>query len=329
MAATIKDVARRAGVSISTVSLVFNQKGSVSHATRERVYEAAKALGYRPNSVARSLVTRRSRSVGLVIPELTDPYFLEIAKGASRTAVERGYALLLVDTDRDVQKEEAAIAALGQQQAAALILAGAGVGGSGELTQFAADGRAVVVIGRSDLPFAAVAVDNVAAGALPGAHLLTRGRRRIAYIDGPPGLTTTADRLAGLRTALSEGGVELRPDHIETGDFTLDGGYAAAKALLARITPDAVAVANDQMAIGVLKAVRECGLRVPDDVAICGIGDIPTAAFTEPPLTTVALPLRELGRRAMLSALRLTGEEAVPADDGAPLAVQLVVRAST
>ena len=326
--ATIKDVAKLAGVSVSTASVALNGRGPVSEATRQRVKEAALALRYRPNAVARSLVTRRTRSIGLVLADLTDPYFHGVAKGIEAVASASGYTVLLADTDRSPAKEERSLETLLCRQVDGLILAGSAGENGGSLSWLKTSQVPVVTVGRYSEAFPAVSADNTGAGRLVAEHLVREGYRRIGFIGGPPGLRVSVERCQGFCTALREAGFE--PLCSAPGDFTPAGGYQAAKALLANGAerPEAIVAANDQMAIGVLKAVKEAGLQVPDDVAVAGIGDVATAVYTDPPLTTVALPLREMGERAARMLLRLIEGEAAP-EQPLVLPVTLKVRAST
>lgn len=331
--ATIKDVAKLAGVSVSTASMALNGKGPVSEATRRRVVEAARALQYRPNAIARGLVTRKTRTVGLVLADLTDPYFHEIAKGAEAVLSAAGYAMLLADTDRSPEKERRSIEALCSHQVEGLILAGSGLGSASLVGEVRRHGIEVVAVGPHAAGVPSVGVDNEAVGRAIARHLIERGRRRIAFVGGPPGLGVSEARLQGFLQALAE--AELEPFRIIPSDFTPAGGYRAAAQLMAErnpaARPDAVVAANDQMAIGVIKGARELGLTVPAEVAVAGIGDIPTAVFTEPPLTTVALPIRAMGEQAALLLLRALGEAAEEEEEerGAALDFKLVVRAST
>lgn len=328
--ATIKDVARLAGVSISTASVALSGKGPVSEATQVRVREAAQRLHYRPNAVARSLVTRRTRSIGLILADLTDPYFHGIAKGVERAVSEAGYTVVLADTDRSADKEERSIETLMSQQVDGIILAGSGDGSEKRLERLRRMPTPVVVVGSFDLNFPSVTVDNQGAASMVAEHLLNEGYSRIGYIDGPKELLVSRERYAGFCRVLNDHSLSAA-FHLE-GDFTPAGGYRAAKSIFSQglkaTGPDAILAANDQMAIGVLKAVRETGLHVPDQMAVAGIGDIPNAVFVDPPLTTVSLPLKELGQRAAQVLLRLIDGREAPSKP-IMLGVSLNVRAST
>ncbi len=333
---TIKDVARLAGVSVSTASVALSGKGPVKDETRRRVMQAAQQLQYKPNALARSLVTRRNPTVGFLLPDIRDPYFHEVLKGVESVASADGYSIIVADSDRSPAKQWRAIELLEAHRVAGIIVAGAGVEDDQYLTRLEEDALPVVLLGRHGARLPTVRLDNEAAGRLATQHLLAAGRRRVALLGGPPSLTTSADRAAGYRAALAEAGLLPDPDYTVAGDFTPEGGALAVPQLVERLRqakkplPDGLVAANDQMAVGALKALKELGWRVPEDVAVVGIGDIWTASYVEPPLTTVALPLFRLGQEAMrlLVALHRGEVEARPPRE-IVLPVHLVVRAST
>lgn len=333
MSATIKDVARLAGVSISTASIALSGKGPVSPKTQQRVLEAAKKLRYRPNALARSLATSQSQTVGLILPDIRDPYFHDIASGVESVAWERGYTLLFANTNRQLKKERASIETFRSQRVDGIVIAGSGREDEfGDLTETEND-VPIVVLGRHHAPLPSVRVDNVAAGRIATEHLLESGRRRIACIGGPEELTTSVDRLTGFNEALRRFGMPLDFAYMTQADFTPEGGRRAMLELLSRLKerqaplPDAVFVANDQMALGALQALRAEGIRVPDEIAVIGVGDIPMATYVEPPLTTVSLPLRDMGMKAMHLLFELM-EGGDPPQEPVILPVELVRRAS-
>ncbi len=329
LVATIKDVARLAGVSISTASVALSGKGPVSEATQLRVREAARRLRYRPNAIARSLVTRRTRSIGLVLADLTDPYFHGIAKGVEGVVSEAGYTVVLADTDRSAHKEERSIDTLVSHQVDGLIVAGSGDGSEGRLERLHDLDTPIVVVGSYEVNVPSVTVDNEGAGATVTQHLLDEGYHRIGYINGPNDLLVSHERYSGFRRVLETH--SLSPARYAEGDFTPAGGYLAAKRLIETDGPtrmDAILAANDQMAIGALKAVREAGVLIPNQIAVAGIGDIPNAVYVDPPLTTVSLPLKELGRTAADVLLQLIDGRQAPSRP-ITLGVTLNVRASS
>lgn len=331
--ATIKDVAKLAGVSVSTASIALSGKGPVSEATRRRVLEAAQVLDYRPNAIARSLVTRRTHTVGLVLSDITDPYFHEIAKGVEAVLSTAGYALILADTDRSVQKELRSLEIFQSHRVAGIILAGSEM----EDGPLGPEGNdvAVVTVGRRRGGWPFVSVDNAGAAFAATRHLLETGRRRIAFIAGPKGLAAAEERRQGYRRALEGEGLTPDPRWEAAGDFTPAGGYRAVQALLDAVAgepserrPDAILAANDQMAIGVLKGLKERRVAVPQEMAVAGIGGISTGEYVDPPLTTVALPMIAMGEAAARLLIdRIEGRRDRPREVW--LETRLLVRSST
>lgn len=329
----LREVARLAGVSESTASRVLSNSRPVGSALRERVLEAAVRLDYSPNPHARALASSRDSSVGVVVHDVTDPYFSEILRGALDAAEASERILLICNSYRDVERELAYIRHFRLQRVHALLLAGsgrldreAGTQLTAEILAFERSGGRAALIGRHDAVGDSVRPDNVSGGRALARHLVSLGHRRIGVVAGPPLLTTTQDRLVGLRGELSELGVELDEDHIYPGNFTRASGEQAGHQLLAaepKLT--AIVALNDVMAIGVLAALRKDGRDVPADVSIAGFDDIPVARDLSPALTTVHVPMFELGRRAFELALG-------PIEAGfrvERLATELVVREST
>jgi LacI family transcriptional regulator len=290
-------VARRAGVSIATVSRVLNDvPGQVGAATRQRVRRAIRDLDFRPNALARSLHQKRTRTIGLIIPDISNPYYAEIARGIEDALSQQGYSLFTCNTDRRVEKISQYAAILREKRVDGIILGG---GATWEPRHFAAlrsSGVEAVLIGRYGVSLPAVRVDNVKGAWLAASHLLGLGHRDIAVIAGPRHSTTTADRLAGYRGAFAEHGVRLPASRCLYGDLRPESGRRAAETLLrARRPPTAVLAANDQMAIGAIRALLQRGLAIPADVSVVGFDDIALASFITPALTTMALPLYRMG----------------------------------
>ncbi|WP_068138285.1 LacI family DNA-binding transcriptional regulator [Limnochorda pilosa] len=351
MPVTLRDVARLAGVSAATASLALNGKGTVSAATRERVVEAARKLDYYPNGLARGLVTRSSHTIGLVVPDITNSYFHDFAKGVEEAAWAAGYTVILGNSDREPATELRYVSVLREKGIDGLILAGAGVAHHPELAARVAalqgDGVPVVVAGRSFLPAPAVVVEDVAGAIEATQHLIRLGHRRVAHITGPRDHLTGQDRLEGFRLAMKAGGLSVREHWVVPGDFSADGGFQAMQSLLDRApVPTAVFCGNDLTAVGAMRATRLAGLRIPQDISIVGFGDIRLASYLDPPLSTVRVPLHELGRAAgerllqfMTHARHAAGQEQAGGgaarlaakQDGQPLTipVHLVIREST
>ena len=302
MAANIKDVAALAGVSQSTASNVLNNKGRVSERTRQKVLAASVKLSYKPNALARSLVTGCSRSVGLMIPDISDPYFTEITKGVEICASAHGYSMILCNTGRDPHEEERYFNILKEKRVDGIIFTGGGVENSRHLLLSYDNAANVVVIGRHGVPFSAIMVDNVRAAQELTDYLVKKGHRRIGFIAGPLSYTVSLDRLEGYRRALALNGLAYEAALVLQEDLRAEGGRRACNHFLdldPKSRPTAVVGSNDQMAIGALGAAWEKGCMIPGDMAIVGFDDIPMAALTCPPLTTVRLPMRDMGRKAM------------------------------
>lgn len=296
-AVTIREVAERAGVAVSTVSRVLSG-GYCSEATRDRVLQATRELNYRPNQVARSLVRKESRTIGLIIPDITNPFFPALTRGVEDRARAAGYAVLLANTDGDLALEETAIRALLGQQIDGLVVTAVGKDAS-KLIEEAQERLPVVVMDRTvaSLQTHSVVVENVTGARRAVEHLLSLGHRRIAYIGGVPGVVTEVDRMTGYTTALESAGLPVVPELLRHGHFNYEGGYAAMRDLLSeRFT--AVFAANDLMALGAMKAIHEAGLRIPEEISVVGFDDIPFAQMAFPPLTTVRQPAYELGAMA-------------------------------
>jgi LacI family transcriptional regulator len=326
---SIKDVSRAAGVSISTVSHVLNGTRFVSPALQERVRAAVVELDYRQNGLARSLRTRQSFALGLVIPDVSNPYYPQIARGVQDAAAGKGYWVFLCNSDRRPESEIRLLDALEQRRADGVILDASGP----DPALLAALRRAsvpVVLVGsRIDEPDLDVVTVAPNGGYEAVRHLLRSGRRRVALITGPPVPgQTRPGKARGYLQALEEAGVTAEPALIVDGGYTREGGQEAMRRLMALPQPpDGIFAANDLMAIGALAAARTVGRRVPEDVAIVGYDDIPEAAVTSPALTTVAVPKYEMGRAAAEVLLERLGKDR---DQGEPkrivLPYQLVVR---
>jgi LacI family transcriptional regulator len=329
--ATITEVARLAGVSVGTASLALNGSSRVAEATVLRVREAAVALAYVPDHAASSLRRRSTESIALVVPDVANPVYVAMAKAVQQVAKERGYHLSLVSTDNVVEEETHAVQGLARRQVDGLILCSLRVTES--LVQaLEGAGAPVCVIGR--LPGGA-AVDNVRVDSETGASLAVRhlaggGHQTIAFVKGTAGTAPSAPRLAGYRRALQEIGLESDPSLEAAGDFTLEGGRAAALELLERRPDlDAVFCSNDLMAIGVMKVLHERRKRVPEEVAVIGMDDIPECTYCTPTLSSVSLSVGQRGRLAAEMLLdRLSGLADLPAQV-VTVAPYVVAREST
>ncbi|WP_262401704.1 LacI family DNA-binding transcriptional regulator, partial [Actinomadura sp. CNU-125] len=302
---TLQDVAGEAGVSLATASRVLNGTSQVRTDLRERVLAAAASLRYTPNAHAQALASASSTSVGVICHDVSDPYFAAVARGVMTTAAEHGMLVMLASTFRDPGREVEYVAMLRAQRARAILLIGSGFEDrewerslGAELEPYQRTGGRVAVLSRHrSLKVDAVLPQNREGAAELARALLELGHREFAVLSGPRALTTVSDRLAGFAGALADAGVALPEERIVEAAFTRDGGYAAAVELLRRgERPTCVFAVTDVMAVGALTALRERGVRVPQDVSLAGFDDIPIVGDLTPPLTTVALPLAETGR---------------------------------
>ena len=331
---TRDDVARRAGVSVATVSYVLNAGPKpVSAEKRKRVLDAVSQLGYRPNAIARSLRARRTNILGLIVPDSANPYFARLSRSIEDAAAERGYQVVVSNAAEDPEREAAQIEALLRLQVDGLLWVPADLSAS---HTGAPEGVPTVQVDRAlpgaedELGSDVIESDNALGGRLAAEHLIELGHRRIGFLSGPAEHLHTVERLRGARAALARAGGEPEVRH---GDFGYQSGYEAGRAwcaLRAASRPTAVICANDAMALGVLCAAAETGVRVPADLSVTGYDDIAQARYSVPPLTTVAQPLDEMAREAIDRLLVRVGpkrENPEPVRRVYP--VRLVVRAST
>jgi LacI family transcriptional regulator len=304
---TIYDVARLAGVSTATVSRSLNGTGQIAPGTRAAIDAAVEQLGYRPNTIARSLVTKSTQTIALLLPDITNPFYAALVSGIQQRALEAGYTMLLCTTEGDPEREEQYLSVLRAKQVDGALVDGL-VLPPDRVARFVADGFPIVCLDR-DVDSASVPlvqVDNRLGAKLATEHLLSLGHTRVAHVAGAPELGISEQRVAGYREALAEAGIEPDPALVAVGSFTVEGGYEAAKSLLADGSPTAVFAANDLSAIGVLNAIAESGRRVPADVSVVGFDDLHLSAYTTPPLTTIHQPALEIAERAMQLLLDLS-----------------------
>jgi len=329
--ATMKDVAQQAGVSPSTVSHVINDTRFVSQQLRDRVLHAMRELNYQPSAVARSLRTKRTQVVALVIPDITNPYFPEVARGVQDVAEENEYSVILCNTDRVRGRELRFLKALRGQRVDGLILNPSEVT-SGDLQDLQDAQIPVVLIGSQiDHPdLDVVMVDNVQGAYDAVSHLIDLGHRRIGLVGGSRAASSGEQRFQGYIRALADLDIPIDEEIITEGRFTREGGYESMKRLLAlQAPPTAVFASSDVMAIGALMAIQEEGLQVPNDVSLVGFDDIAEASTTTPKLTTVSQPKYQTGQvAAQLLFDRVEG--ASPGErQKIVLSHQLVIRDST
>ena len=320
MAVTMRDVARQAGVSVATVSRAFNEGSTVRDLTRDRILEAAARMRYVPNATARSLTTTTTECVGVLLPNLYGEFYSEVIRGVEGAVRERGYHTLLSSVHDGPAELVAALRALAGRVDGLVVM-------SPDLEADVLEanlpaGLPVVLLGAAVPGHSAVVVDNAAAADEMVRHLAGLGHRRVAIVNGAAGNADARARLAGYRRAVRACGLEADAALEAAGDFTESSGYAAARRLLEGERPTAVFAANDSMAIGALRAFREAGLEVPRDLALAGFDDIPVAEYVTPALTSVHVPIHEMGRLAVGLVLEDGPARAVT------LATRLVLRES-
>jgi LacI family transcriptional regulator len=310
---SLTEVSRRAGVSIATASRVLNRSSHpVAEATRARVLQAAEELGYSPSALARALVTRRSRIIGVIVGDIVDPYFAEITRGIEDVAQKAGYMTIVCNADRRTETELEQLRLLIDYHAEGIVFAGSGFTTDArgpalaDLVERArGQGIQVLALAWRDFDAPRVRVDNRAAAFDLTDYLISLGHRRIAFIAGPEGLHTSDERRRGFEAAVAAAGLEPGPVH--PGDFTYDMGHAAGLRLLAdEALPDAVIGANDETAIGALAALRQAGVGVPDQISVAGMTDTRQARFSD--LTTVNIPLYQFGAVAARGILAGEGD---------------------
>src|SRR6188508_2460173 len=330
---TMKRIAGELGVSITTVSKVLNNREDIGHATRARVLAKVAELGYQPNAVARSLTLRRTHTLGVVIPDLMHSFFVEIVAGLEAAASARGYGLLLCSSNEDPAKERQELDMLRQRQVDGIVLGSANASGNTDLLdRLTSLGIALVMIDRDDHPDVRcdrVVTDDHEVGRLATAHLVQQGRRAIAHITGTQ-VVHAKRRAEGYRAALKAAGFKARTDWVVRGGFKEADGYRGMKKLLTmKPRVDAVFAANDPSAIGAMKAVWDAGLRVPEDVAIVGAGDIALGDLLRVPLTTISWSRDEQGKQAAKLLLDRIGPEPSDRFRSVVIPPRLIVRRSS
>jgi LacI family transcriptional regulator len=300
--ATIRDVARLASVSVATVSNVLNSTRSVAAETRERVLKAVDALGYAPHAAARSMRGRGSGLLGLIVADITNPFFTALVHAIERAANARGYAVLLCNSDEDLEREQRHLQLLRTQRVDGIILAATGHASSGRAAALSRLRAPVVLVDRGFTEFGldAVILDNRQAALAATRHILEFGHQRIAMIGGPTTVSTGAERLAGYREALLEAGVAYEARWVHDAGFREEPAYDAACAMLAAgERPTAIFAANNLIAIGVMRAIADARLRCPQDVSVVSIDDFAWATAFRPRMTTVAQPVAQMGETAV------------------------------
>jgi LacI family transcriptional regulator len=335
MVARLKDIAQDLGLSVVTISKVLRNHPDIGEQTRKRVLKRMKELNYQPNFAARSLITGRTWTIGLVVPDLLHPFFAQIAKGISVEVRRKGYSLFISSSDEDPALEQEEIAQLLARRVDVMLIA------SSQLTvdsfqQFEEQKVPYILLDRQFPGFESnfVGVDDTAVGVLATTHLIEQGCRRIAHIRGPE-ISTAIGRLNGYKQALASHQMAPLAGHVvsigPSGDHVGDkAGYAATVKLLAlKPRPDAIFCFNDPVALGTMRAIFDAGLRVPEDVAVVGCGNLSYSDFLRVPLTSVDQNSKMIGKIAATQALKMAESKTPVPHKSALVAPQLVVRASS
>ncbi|APC09003.1 LacI family DNA-binding transcriptional regulator [Neomoorella thermoacetica] len=325
----IKEVAERAGVSPSTVSRALSGRVAVSPETKEKVMRAVRELNYQPNALAKGLKEGRSKTIGLIIPNVRNLVFPAAIKGITDVAKKYGYTVILCNTDEDLETEKAYVDNLRKRLVDGLIFSTA-TAASTHILELKEKGFPVVLLIRHlKDKVDAVIVDNYQGGYEATRFLIQRGYRRIAFVNGTLDLDLYRQRFAGYQAALAEAGIAYHEELVVHGTRDWEDGYRAILTILERgQKPDAVFAASDPKALGVIKALKEKGLRVPEDVAVMGYDNLDMSELMDPPLTTMAQPFYEVGKRAAERLIKLINSKRKSRPVVEKLPAQLLVRAS-
>ncbi|SEK47565.1 transcriptional regulator, LacI family [Paenibacillus sp. cl141a] len=328
--ATIYDVAREAGVSIATVSHVINGKGKISRERREEILDIMKRLNYRPNAIASALAGKRTFTLGLLVPDISNPFFAEMARSVEDQGHQLGYSVIICSTDNQEEKVKRYVNLLRQKQVDGVII-GTGISHGELLKPLQEHSLAIALIARDNpaLDASSVRVHDLEGGRLAAEHLLQLGHRRLAVLAENERVTSSSERVRGFVEAAASHGLELSPGCIAACDHKIEDGYRRAKAMLElAVRPTALFCCNDLLAVGALRAARELGLRVPEECSVVSFDDTILASVTDPPLTVIAQPIEQMGRMAVDLVVRGLSGKGDPACR-IVLPPELIVRQST
>lgn len=327
--ASIKDIARIAGVSHSTVSRALQNSPLVNPATLEEIQKIARDVGYRASAVARGLVTRKTRTIGMVVTTIADPFVSDVVSGIELAANDNGYSVFLADSNADPTREKNVVQSFAERRVDGIVVTSSRVGAL--YTPMLSKMMVPIVLINNQHPgefVHSVMIENLRASREAVNHLIGLGHRRIAYVGDQYGHQSDTERFAGYREALEQAALPFLPELVIHGDGKPEGGIAAMNKLLSRpIPPTAVFCYNDMTALGVLRSIHGRGLCVPEDISLVGFDDLFFASYTQPQLTTVRQPRREMGRMAMESLLHLmSGERSA---ESIKVPAELIIREST
>jgi len=319
MAVTIKDIAEEADVSVTTVSRVLNDKPDVSPNTRKNVLEKINELGYKPNSIARGLALQKTNTLGLIIPDISNPFFPDIARGVEDMANQKGYSVIFCNTDNEQKKEKEAIDLMKEKQVDGILLS-LSTTNEKELKNLRKLEYPIVQIDRKipNINYPSITIDNVKSAYTATKYLIKNGHKKIAHITGDLETITGSQRLKGFKKAIFEKNLNLNKSYIKNGDYSKKSGYQNMLALLkSNNPPTAVFIANDLMAVGAYQAVFKLNLSIPKDISIIGHDDIDVTKLVNPTLTTMSQPKYQLGNEAVqllineIESNKLSNEEII------------------
>lgn len=329
MKVTIKDIAKKAAVSATTVSRVLNNKPDVGDGTRAKILKIIDEMDYNPNRIARGLVMQKTNTIGLIIPDISNPFFPEIARGIEDKAQKMGYSVIFFNTDNHLDREKKAVELFKSKQVDGLIVS-LSLGNEAVLENLKAADYPVVQIDRSVLndTYPLVSIDNQKSAYQMVEYMIKKGYRKIAHISGDLNTTTARARMKGYKKALRDYNIELNNDYIVEGNYTQHSGFEAAQKLLKLKTrPAAVFAANDLSAAGVYKALFAAGLKIPNEIAVGGHDDINTASLLRPELTTMRQPKYSMGEQAAAVLLKMINNQQLEIEDQI-LKTNLMIRES-
>ncbi|GMA61604.1 LacI family transcriptional regulator [Alicyclobacillus fastidiosus] len=295
MSNTIKEVAKLAGVSVSTVSRVINNSGYVGEKTRKKIVDAMDTLSFEPSSIARGLVSGKTSTIGLLLPDVSNPFFAEVARGTEEAAIESGFTVILCNSNWDLERERMYLNVLKGRAVEGVIVIG-NRSAERDLIGAVSPLPCVFVDRKVSSDQSYIWIDHEKGASIATEKLLSIGCEHIAHVTGPRKSTSARSRLSGYLKTMKQSGME---PSVVPGNFRFAGGYEAAKALFLKDNPpDGIFAANDMMAIGIIQAANELGVSIPNDVSIVGYDDIDMAKCTSPALTTIRQPANEMGRAA-------------------------------
>ena len=297
---TMEDIAERAGVSINTVSRALNDKPDINDQTKEEILSIADELNYQPNRFAQGLRSSKTSTLGVIVADIMNPFFSALLKGVEKSAREEGYSIIVQDTDEKYENEQSAIQTTLAEQVDGLLITPVQTNQQ-TIIDLKQSGLPFVLLGRhfNDLDTHYVVTDDVAGASSAVEHLIDRGHDRIGIINGPTHISSSQERLRGYKQTMRERGIEIEEEFIFRDTVTMEEGYRTGKKMVSGTPrPTAVLCYSDFVAIGVIKAARDAGLKIPEDLAVVGYDDIFFSTCLEVPLTSVRIPKKKLGKRA-------------------------------